>query len=616
VTQEASVARKALAAVILAAALSAAVVVQLTVVNRLPLPGVPNTESTGPDLVLLLVTAIAVTTGPVTGALAGFAGGLALDIAPPAAHYAGEYALIFCLAGYAAARVTQIIWGMTGEHDRVTILAVMAAAAAAGEAGKAALGMLLSDPNVTAAAVSWVLPAAVLYDLLLSPLVFWLVLRVTRGTVAWNTGAGSTAAERAPAPEFGRAGQLASVFRQASAGAAPNLRLAGSGENYRSPSPPRRVPRLRLSHASSGASLRTSSASSGGAPLSLAGGRTPRVNFAGDGPARTPRRAVRTPRGNWLQAAAVPSAVAVPAAKRPVRSPGRNWLHTSRTAAAAGPSVLRSSPAKTPSFKQSARPAAKRAARTPGRGWLRSGTGSLGGGVARGLGGPQRGLGGPPRGFMGGTRAGSPIAVRTARSAAEVLAARSAPSGLSALSGAGTPLARRHSPSRGWLRGSGSARPAFSARAFSRQRRAPRSGWLGSAARPRTVIGSGVSGRTGMFRPRVLGGSVLGGSAFRSGVFGGSAFRGRRTARSNWYTASPSGAWLRRGRRPWRRRSYLPGRRPPGYASDGKNRRRAGRSGLLGRPASLSPGARAMAKTATASRMRKPRLFGLLGGHR
>ena len=38
-----------------------------------------------------------------TGMLAGFAGGLALDIAPPAAHYAGEYALVFCLVGYAAA---------------------------------------------------------------------------------------------------------------------------------------------------------------------------------------------------------------------------------------------------------------------------------------------------------------------------------------------------------------------------------------------------------------------------------------------------------------------------------------------------------------------------------
>jgi len=50
VTQEVSVARKALTAIILAVALFAAVVIQLTVVNRLPLPG-----ATAPDLVLLLV---------------------------------------------------------------------------------------------------------------------------------------------------------------------------------------------------------------------------------------------------------------------------------------------------------------------------------------------------------------------------------------------------------------------------------------------------------------------------------------------------------------------------------------------------------------------------------
>src|SRR5690348_16148633 len=99
--------------------------------NRLPLPG-----ATQPDLVLLLVTAIAVVTGPATGAITGFAGGLALDIAPPTAHYAGEYALILCLAGYAAARVVRAIWNMTGERDPVIAFTVMAAVTAAGEAGK------------------------------------------------------------------------------------------------------------------------------------------------------------------------------------------------------------------------------------------------------------------------------------------------------------------------------------------------------------------------------------------------------------------------------------------------------------------------------------------------
>jgi rod shape-determining protein MreD len=468
VTQEVSVARKALTAIILAVALFAAVVVQLTVVNRLPLPG-----ATAPDLVLLLVAAIAVATGPATGAIAGFAGGLALDIAPPAAHYAGEYALVFCLVGYAAARVVQAVWDTTGEHDPITTFTVMAVAVAAGEAGKAAIGMLLSNPNVTTAAVRSVLPGAILYDLLLSPLVYWLVTRVTRGAVGWRA-----TAERAPAPEFGSL-QPASVFRQASAGAAPKLRLAGTGESYGSPSLPRRVPKLRLSGARSAASLRTTAAGSPGAPLSLAGGRTPRLNFAGDRASPAARAARPAP-----------------------RTPGKNWLRS--------PGV----------------PAAKRAVHSPSKGWL-SGAGAAGGHASRRT-------GARPRRFANGTggtayAASSPVTARPARSVGEALAARSAPSGLSALSGSGTPLARRRSPSRGWLRGSGSAAPTFS-----RQRRSPRSGWLGRAGRPRTVIGSRVRGRGGTFRR--------------------GAFRPGRTARGNWYTSSPSGAWLRRGRHPWRKR--------------------------------------------------------------
>jgi rod shape-determining protein MreD len=489
VTPEVSFLRKALAAAILAVALFAAVVIQLTVVNRLPLPG-----ATAPDLVLLLVAAIAVATGPATGAITGFAGGLALDIAPPAAHYAGEYALIFCLVGYAAARVVRAIWDVTGEHDPVTVFTVMAVAVAAGEAGKAALGLLLSDPDVTTAAVSRVLPGAVLYDLLLSPLVFWLVTRVTRGAVGWRAVGRGTGAERAPAPGFGVL-QPASVFRQASAGAAPKLRLAGTGDSYGSPSPVRRVPKLRLSGARTAASLRTNAAGSAGAPLTLAGGRTPRLNFAGSSPARplsgTGRRSVRTPGKNWLRSSASPAA-----------------------------------------------PAPARAAHSPSRGWLRAA-----GAAGRARANPSGRTGARPRNFahgVGGTTpaAGSPMAARPARSAGEALAARSAPSGVSALSGAGTPLARRRSPSRGWLRGSGTAGPSLS-----RPRHGPRSGWLGGAGRPRTVIGSGVGGRRGT-SPR---------GAFKHGAF--SAFPSGRAARGNWYTASPSGAWLRRGRHPWRKRS-------------------------------------------------------------
>jgi rod shape-determining protein MreD len=507
VRSEVSPVRKALAALILVIALFAAVVVQLTVVNRLPLP-----DGAAPDLVLLLVAAIAVFTGPVTGAVVGFAGGLALDIAPPAAHYAGQDALVFCLVGYAAARVVRVIWNTTGERDPITTFTVMVTAVAAGEAGKAALGMMLSDPDVTRAAVTRVLPAAILYDLLLAPFVYWLVAFVARGAVTWGTPR-----ERAPVPNFGRAGRFAPVFRQASAGAAPKLRLAGTGgsyaspspvrrvpklrltgtgesyatpravrrvpklrltgtgDSYASPSPVRRVPKLRLSAGHAGSSLAASAPSLPGAPLALAGARTPKLNLA----ASRPRR--RT-------------------ARSAVRTPGKNWLRSTRSPAL---------------------PAAKRAVRAPSRGWLNSaGPGGLAGGRAGGR--PSR----RPRGFADSGRSALSAAVaRPARSPEEALAARSAPSGLSALAGAGTPLANRRSPQAGWLRSARATPTGY------RQRRTPRSGWLGSASRPRTVIGSGVRGGRG------------------------GAFRGGRGPRGNWYAASPSGAWLRRGRHPWRRRS-------------------------------------------------------------
>ncbi len=216
-TPDVSPARRAVVSVIAAVALFAVVVVQLTVVNRLPLPG-----GAVPDLVLLLVAAIAVTASPLAAAVAGFGGGLALDIAPPAAHYAGEYALVFCLAGYAAARVGQVMWDLLGARDSRRTFAIMAVAVAAGEAGKAALGLLLSDPDVTGTAIARVLPGAVLADLLLAPLFYLGVARLAHAPVR-------------DTPE-----------RPVETGRVPKLRLAGTGEPYRRPSAARRVPHLPL----------------------------------------------------------------------------------------------------------------------------------------------------------------------------------------------------------------------------------------------------------------------------------------------------------------------------------------------------------------------------------
>ena len=82
-------------AVLSAILLAAALVLQLTVVNRLPLPG-----GGAPDLVLLTVVALGLCGSPAAGAVTGFCAGLGLDLAPPGSYLIGEYALVFCLIGY------------------------------------------------------------------------------------------------------------------------------------------------------------------------------------------------------------------------------------------------------------------------------------------------------------------------------------------------------------------------------------------------------------------------------------------------------------------------------------------------------------------------------------
>jgi rod shape-determining protein MreD len=373
--------RKALVLAALPVALFVAVAVQLTVVNRLPLPG-----GTAPDLVLLLVAAVAVSTNPMTGLLTGFAGGLALDLAPPATHYAGEYALVFCLAGYFAAWIAAASAAATGERNPWAELGAMAAAVAAGEAGKAGLGLLLSDPNVTGPAIKHVLPGAIGWDLLLTPFAFFLV--------GWVVGLARPVTERAPRPEFIGAQRLAAVFRLASAGAAPNLKLAGTGAKFEDNSRARRVPRLRLADARSRSLVRTGPAGSGIAPPALAGGRTAKLNFAHSASALrsaggTSRRGGslrsasgvgrlgRTPKLNF---GGRTSAITPP---RSQKGPGKGWIRAAgggtraARAGAAGTgagspvSVAGRRPPKAGWLRTDAhRPTtAKRA--TPGKGWLR-----------------------------------------------------------------------------------------------------------------------------------------------------------------------------------------------------------------------------------------------------
>ena len=130
-----------------------------------------------PNLVLLVVVAAALTRGPELAAVLGFVGGLAIDIVPPADHVAGRWALALVLVGYVAGRVRQ-------DAGRSTLVALgtVAAASFVGTSVFALSGMLLRDPAVPVAEALQVIPAALVYDLLLAPFVLPLAMRMFRRT--------------------------------------------------------------------------------------------------------------------------------------------------------------------------------------------------------------------------------------------------------------------------------------------------------------------------------------------------------------------------------------------------------------------------------------------------
>lgn len=170
--------RKLLVAVLAAVAL----VLQVTVVTRIPLPG-----NADPDLVLVVVVALALVSGPLPGAVTGFAVGLAADIAPPADHAIGRYAFVLCLVGY--------LCGLAADNtDSSSNLAffTMATGVVAGALLYVAVGAILGDTRVTWPALSRVLPVSLLYDLIVSPFVLaavrWLTRRIDPYPVGYEIG--------------------------------------------------------------------------------------------------------------------------------------------------------------------------------------------------------------------------------------------------------------------------------------------------------------------------------------------------------------------------------------------------------------------------------------------
>jgi rod shape-determining protein MreD len=218
-------------------AVMAALLLQLTLVDRLPTPGGP------PDLVLLVTVALGLTCGPTTGLLTGFWAGLALDIAPPASALIGGRALVFCLIGYCCGLLRPL-----ASRSALTTLGVAAVAAATGEALYAAAGLVLGSPGITWPAIRAVLPASVLLDVLISPFLVYLVLLAVASA---HPAAESPLAGAAPAPARPRSprGLIRPVSgRPLRLRPGPGEAGAGAAGGPGMP-PPARSPRLRLSGA-------------------------------------------------------------------------------------------------------------------------------------------------------------------------------------------------------------------------------------------------------------------------------------------------------------------------------------------------------------------------------
>ncbi len=148
-----------------------AALLQVTLVNRLPLPGA------GPDLVLLVVIGLAIVVGPTAGASIGFAAGLLVDLIPPTSTEVGRWALVLCVVGYLAGQVQ-----IGARRSAFIVLGSVAGLAALAALLFAGLGVLFGDPRITGELVVSTMLSSVLYDLLLAPFVIPGVMALARRT--------------------------------------------------------------------------------------------------------------------------------------------------------------------------------------------------------------------------------------------------------------------------------------------------------------------------------------------------------------------------------------------------------------------------------------------------
>lgn len=177
----------ALRSLTVAVLLLLAVALQAGPLRHLSLAGVV------PNLVLLVVVAAALVRGPEYGACLGLFAGLLVDLAPPADHVAGRWALALVLVGYLVGRTRPD----TRPSPLAAVLVVAAGSFVANSvfalSGIALSGVALSGLGLSDVVPQWesvggvsvgealeVIPIAVGYDVLVTPLVLPAVLYLLR----------------------------------------------------------------------------------------------------------------------------------------------------------------------------------------------------------------------------------------------------------------------------------------------------------------------------------------------------------------------------------------------------------------------------------------------------
>ena len=142
-----------------------AVLLQVTVFPAFAVNGVV------PNFALVVVVAAAISRGPQFGAVVGFVAGLLVDLAPPADHVAGRWALAFVLVALLAGRVRN-----DARRSPLAALATVAVCSFVGTSVFALSGELLGDHALPAGQVVQVIVIALLWDIVVAPLLLPVLL--------------------------------------------------------------------------------------------------------------------------------------------------------------------------------------------------------------------------------------------------------------------------------------------------------------------------------------------------------------------------------------------------------------------------------------------------------